>query len=199
MVTIICTWGLQGEFCFSREVSAASKIQTFLGYLGFPILGGPGYCISPPTGKHCRWLTLGTLLQVAAVGMFLRNSQVQWILRMTGIWINGIFANSFPPLSPLAELVYSPSVKLSEIPSLRTETLLSQCNYICQTHLLVCQKNASMISLLVAEVVPRNMWHGNYRILFGRIVNCIAYFLVASNCTLIPGLLTFAFVYICDS
>lgn len=23
---------------------------------------------------------------------------------------------------------------------------------------------------------PRNRWHGNYRILFGRIVNCIAYF-----------------------
>lgn len=39
-----------------------------------------------------------------------------------------------------------------KLPSL-SETLLSQCNYICQTHLPVCQKNA-MISLLVAEVVP---------------------------------------------
>ncbi|KAI4572747.1 hypothetical protein MJG53_012585 [Ovis ammon polii x Ovis aries] len=40
----------QGEFCFSK-VSAASKIQTFLGYLGLPILGGLGYCISLPTAS----------------------------------------------------------------------------------------------------------------------------------------------------
>lgn len=68
-----------------------------------------------------------------------------------------------------------PCVRLSELLSLRIETLLSQCNYICQTHLPVCPKNASMITSLVVEVVPRNMWHGSNRILCGRVDNYIAY------------------------
>lgn len=46
-------------------MSAASKIQTFLGYLERPILRGPWSCIYWPTGKHCTGLTFGKLLQVA--------------------------------------------------------------------------------------------------------------------------------------
>lgn len=81
------------------------------------------------------------------------------------------------PIVPFSWTVFSsPSVTLSEIPSLRIKTLLSQCNYICQTHPPVCPKNASVISLLMAEIVPRSMWRGNCGILFGRVANYTAYF-----------------------
>lgn len=96
------------------------------------------------------------------------------------------------PIAPFSWTRFSSSIKPSELlPSLRIETLLSQCNYICQTHMPVCPKNASII-LLITEIVPRNMWHDSYGPLFGRVANYISYFL-ASNYILIPGLLTFVF------
>lgn len=73
-----------------------------------------------------------------------------------------------------------------KLPSLRIETLLSQCNYICQTHLPVCQKNASMISLLVAEVVPEIGDMVTTESYLEELLIVLLIFLVASNCTLIP-------------
>lgn len=59
------------------------------------------------------------------------------------------------PIAPFSWTSFSsPSIEPSELPFLRIEILLSQCNYICQTHLPVCPKTVSVIPLLVAEIVP---------------------------------------------
>lgn len=94
------------------------------------------------------------------------------------IWMNDNFLVLIHfPIAPFGWTSFSsPGIELSELPSLGIEILLSPCNYICQTHLPVCSKNVSMIPLLVAEVVPRNMWHDSYGTLFGRVANYIAYY-----------------------
>lgn len=94
------------------------------------------------------------------------------------IWLNDIDTVLIHfPIAPSRWNTFSfPSIKLSELTSLRIETLLSQSNYICQIHLPVSPKNASVISLLVAEVVPRYMWHGSYGTPFGKLANYISYF-----------------------